>query len=169
MPGDLLIRWSARFFVACYLTRICLDAAGWRSDQSQRMGRWIWTTGCAVCLIHFALAFHFLHDWRWQEAYDHVRERTREMTGLDSGSGLYVNVLFGVWWLADVGIWWTDLCWSRRKLPYWTTQAVMSFLIIQSTAVFGPRFWIPVTILVVLALMGLAWIRPQDPFVASNP
>ena len=156
MLADALVRWTARLFVACYVGRICIDAARLRDAGSQRSARWLWTVGCLVYLIHVAMAFHFVHGWSHAIAYEHVRQRTFNQTGLDSGVGLYVNYAFGVLWLADTFLWWHRLDWSERRIPYWTVQAIFGFLIVQATVVFGPSFWIPVSIAVAMLLMAVS-------------
>ena len=103
MLADALVRWTARLFVACYVGRICIDAARHRDAGSQRFARWLWTIGGLVYLIHVVISFHFVHGWSHSDAYEHVVKRTFAMTGLATGVGLYVNYAFGVLWLADSG------------------------------------------------------------------
>lgn len=155
MLADALIRWSARLFVAFYFARLCIDAANRQDETSQRFARWFWTCGLVVFVAHVILAFHYLHRWSHAAAYEHVAKRTAELTGFASGVGLYINYLFLVLWLADTTLWWRDLRWSQRRLPYWSVQAVFAFLMVQATAVFGPPFWIPITIAAVILLIGL--------------
>ena len=155
MPGDAIIRWTARLFVACYVGRLCVDAAGRRDGTSQRIARWLWTAGCVIFLLHVTAAFHFQHGWSHIAAFEHVRLRTLHDTGWDSGIGLYINYAFGVLWLVDVGLWWRRLDWSEKRLPYWTIQAIFAFLMSQATAVFGPPFWMPVCAAVALLLIAL--------------
>lgn len=156
MLADALVRWSARLFVACYVGRICIDAATRRDARSQRIARWLWTLGCLICVAHVALSFHLVHDWSLSSAYEHVLKRTQETTGIASGFGLYVNFAFVLLWLADTILWWRNLNWTEQRIPYWIVQGVFAFLTIQATAVFGPSFWIPITAAVALTLIGLS-------------
>ncbi len=155
MLEDAIVRWSARLFVACYVGRICIDAARRRDPGSQRIARWLWTMGCLVYLIHVAVAFHFVHAWSHSAAYAHVLKRTLELTGLASGVGLYVNYAFGLLWLADTILWWHRLDWSQRRIPYWIVQGIFAFLIVQATVVFGPWFWMPIFFAVAILLIVL--------------
>lgn len=154
MLADLLIRWTARLFVACYVARILIDARCRQDGQSAERARWIWTIGCAVYVAHVLLAFQQVHHWSHQHAYDQVLLRTREMTGLASGIGLYVNYAFGILWVADVLAWWWWPRWPDQRICYWTVQGIFAFLMIQSTIVFGPWFWTPIGLLILWALIA---------------
>jgi len=159
MLGDAVIRWTARLFVACYVGRLCIDAAGRRNEAAQRVARWLWTAGCGLFLLHVAAAFHFLHGWSHAAAFEHVRQRTLHDTGWDSGIGLYINYAFGVLWLADTLLWWRRLDWSEQRPQYWLVQSLFVFMVIQATVVFGPPFWIPVSLDVALLLSILRMTR----------
>lgn len=155
MPADAIVRWTARLFVACYVGRIGIDAAGRRDAVAQRAARWLWTIGCAVFLIHMVAAFHSVHGWSHAAAFKHVLQRTREATGLASGIGLYVNYGFGVLWMVDAIQWWRKLDWVERPRPYWIVQVIFAFLMVQATAVFGPAFWTPMVVAVIVLLIAL--------------
>ena len=155
MFGDAFIRGTARLFVACYVGRLCVDAAGRRDAAPQRIARWLWTVGFVIFLLHVAAAFHFQHSWSHVAAFEHVRQRTLLDTGWNSGVGLYINYAFGMLWLVDVSLWWRQLDWSERRLPYWIVQSLFAFLISQATAVFGSPFWMPICAAVVLLLVAL--------------
>jgi hypothetical protein len=159
--ADAIIRWTARLFVACYVSRLCIDAIGSRDAKSLRCARWFWTFGCIIFCIHVAAAFHFLHGWSHASAYDHVLARTTEMTGFALGIGLYVNYAFGILWLVDTVIWWLDLRWPDRIIPYFIVQALFAFLMFQATAVFGPSFWWPITAVVIALLIVLRRFAPK--------
>lgn len=151
MLTDVIVRGTARVFVACYVCRILVDLASRRDPVSQRFARWCWTIGCIFFFVHMAAAFHGLHGWSSAAAYDHVLKRTQETTGIATGVGLYVNYAFAALWLADTVLWWRYLNWSERRIPYWVTQATFGFMMVQSTVVFGPPFWTPVAVSLAVA------------------
>jgi hypothetical protein len=159
MLADAIVRWTARLFVACYLGRICIDAARCRDARSQKLARGIWTVGCFACLAHVVAAFHFVHHWSHSAAYEHVLHRTLETTGFATGIGLSINHAFVLIWIADVFFWWRSLAWSDRPVPYWIVQILFGFLIFQATAVFGPAFWIPIVVMAILILVALWMCR----------
>ncbi len=159
MLGEALIRWTARLFVACYVGRLCVDAAGWRKGTGQQFARQLWTVGGILFLLHVAAAFHFQHGWSHAAAVEHVRLRTLHQTGWNSGIGLYVNEAFGLLWLTDLMLWWWRLDWPEQRLPYWTVQASFAFMMLQATACFGPPFWIPVCVVAGITLIAIRWRR----------
>src|SRR5580698_4426003 len=108
MFGEFLIRWTARLAVACYAARLICDAGDSLRDSTQRAARWCWTIGCAWFVVHVAVAFHFQHHWDHAAAFASTARRTAEMTGWNSGTGLYVNEAFLCLWLVDTVFWWRD-------------------------------------------------------------
>lgn len=152
MVEDAIIRWTARLAVACYAGRLFCDASGKGHVTAQQTGRWFWTIGCVLYLLHVIAAFHFLHGWSHAAAFEHVRRRTLHDIGWDSGIGIYINEGFTILWVIDTCLWWRRLEWPERRLPYWIVQTSFAFLMFQSTAVFGPRFWIPIASVLVLSL-----------------
>lgn len=163
MPGDALIRWTARLFVACYVGRLCVDTAGRRDESAQRAARWWWTIGCGIFVLHVVAAFHFQHGWSHAAAFEHVRQRTLLDTGWDSGIGLYINHAFGLLWLADTVVWWRRLDWSQQRPMYWIVQSLFAFMMIQATAVFGPPFWRDICAAAVFILIALRVTRRPLP------
>lgn len=154
MLEDAVIRWTARLTVACYVGRLCCDMRG-RHDDVQRAGRWIWTFGFGFYLLHVMVAFQFLHEWSHAAAYEHVRQRSLNDIGWDSGFGIYVNYGFTLLWAMDVFLWWRRLDRPQSSLHYWIIQFFFGFMMLQATVVFGPRFWLPVCGAVILILVSI--------------
>jgi hypothetical protein len=152
MIGELIIRWSARIAVGCYISRLVCDFGRPLGTPSQESARWWWTMGCLSFVLHVIAAFHFEHHWSHAAAYEATSRRTAEMTGWNSGLGLYINEAFLVLWMSDTFFWWRDLYWPRHRRIYWSIQSVFAFLMLQATAIFGPPFWIPVVAVVILFL-----------------
>lgn len=159
MWGDLAIRWTARLTVGCYFARLYYDTDRIDNQRSQHRARCWWTIGCAIFLLHVVMAFHFEHHWNHTAALDATAKRTAEMTGWNSGIGLYVNELFLLLWLTDTVIWWRYLDWSRNRLVYWIVQFIFAFLMFQATFVFGPPLW---RIVVPVLIAGLIVKRRQS-------
>ena len=55
--------------------------------------------------MHVAAAFHYYYEWSHAVGLAETARQTEELTGMASGSGLYLNYLFTLVWLAD-GIYW---------------------------------------------------------------
>jgi hypothetical protein len=124
-------------------------APGW-----SRLG---WTVGCVAYLLHVASAFDYYHQWSHTAAYAATAQRTEEVVGWDWGGGLYINYLFTLVWLADVGWWWTDMrgYLARSRLIEWTVQGFMGFIAFNATVVFATGFsrWFGVAACVLLVVV----------------
>lgn len=93
---DILVRGSAWFSFFVYVFTLI----GWTRRWPVPQLRWLWTAGCAVFLIHVALAFHLVHAWSHQAAWD-----ATEIQG-GYGEGIYLNYLVIAVWSMDVLWWW---------------------------------------------------------------
>lgn len=142
MPGEMIVRWTARLAAAAYLARVSIDGIAPRSSRAQRWNRVIWAAGCAIFLAHVAAAFHFYHGWSHAAAFEHVRQQTLQLTGFDSGFGLYLNELIAVWWTIDVILWARNPRWPENRWAYWSLHGFFAFMMFNATVVFGPRGWI---------------------------
>jgi hypothetical protein len=150
MTTDDIVRWTARVAVACYLCRVALDVALPASMRNQ-LARAVWTVGCAIFLAHVAAAFHWTHHWSHAAAFEHTRRQTLELTGWDSGVGLYANYVFAAWWLVDTVAWWLVRNWPPQRV-LWATHAYFAFMMFNATVVFGPRGWMVVGTLFIATL-----------------
>jgi hypothetical protein len=155
MVEEMLVRWTARLAVSCYVARLMCDAEYRRTTLSPQSARWWWTIGCGWFVMHVIAAFHFEHGWSHSSAFESTARKTAAMTGWNSGWGLYINEAFLCLWITDTILWWRNLSWPDNRRIYWAIQGIFAFLMIQATAIFGPLFWKPVVLLVVVIL----WIR----------
>src|SRR4051812_12164745 len=64
--------------------------------------RWLKALGCATFLAHVACAFQFYHHWSHSAAYENTARQTAQLTGWNSGAGLFINYLFAFVWMATV-------------------------------------------------------------------
>ncbi len=156
MLGEAIVRWTARLAAAAYLTRISFDVLAPRNERVQRWNRVIWTVGCLVFLAHAVAAFHFYHGWSHAAAFEHVRKQTLQLTGFNSGFGLYLNELMAAWWTIDAVLWSRNLRWPENRGAYWSLHAFFAFMMFNATVVFGPRGWTWVLVGWVV-MLGIAW------------
>lgn len=163
MEGELLIRWTARLAVVCYVGRLLCDVRRPQTPALKNAAMCWWTVGCAIFMAHVTAAFHFQHAWNHAEAFNYTARRTAEMTGWNSGTGLYINEAFLCLWIADTTIWWWKSDWPQNRIAYWTVQSIFAFLMTQATAVFGPPLWKPVALLVVAGLWFQSMRRDRTP------
>jgi hypothetical protein len=137
--GDLLTRLTIWVALSLYAigTALLLLARGrpaWLATA-----RVMWTAGCVFFLAHVWCAFQFFHQWSHVAAYEETARQTAEITGIRSGSGLYLNYLFGLLWIGAV-LWWWIAPGSFLQRPRWVTAAwhgFIIFMIFNGTVVFG--------------------------------
>lgn len=167
--ADLIVRWTARGAVLCYLLRVVIDLRlSWQMNRERiiSQGRVIWTLGCILFLIHFGSAFALVHHFDHAHAYSHTARRTAEVVGLNWGGGIYVNHAFMIFWVFDTVRWWlrgTEAAY-RPDWYFWTMHGVFAFMFLNATVVFGPPHWIWISCLVaiLLGLAAFAGNRPAD-------
>jgi hypothetical protein len=67
-----------------------------------RAARSLNAIGCAAFLAHVVCAFQFYDHWSHSAAYAETARQTAQLTGWNSGVGLYINYLFALVWIATV-------------------------------------------------------------------
>lgn len=153
--ADILVRWTARIVVVCYLLRCWNDYRSSKAgniEANAEISRWWWTAGCVIFLMHIFSAFAFVHDFSHAAAYEHTAERTAAVIDFRWGGGIYVNHAFALFWVIDAVLWWSyGTPWAyRSKVWYWSVQGIFAFMFINATLIFGPIHWIWVS-----GLLGL--------------
>lgn len=141
---------------------------------SRRRFRWLacarlaWTVGCVFFLAHVASAFTYYHHWSHAEAYRETARQTGELTGLHWGGGIYLNYIFALAWLADVGWWWLSPKSFAARPPRLNAiwQGFFFFMVFNGAVVFGTG---PVRLLGAIICGGLAalWWRARHETLAS--
>ena len=115
----------------------------------------MWTLGCAALLVHVISAFHVHYQWSHHIALGETARRTAELTGRNTGAGLYLNYLFALLWAVDAAWWWRDLeIYGRRpRAVVVALHGFMFFMVFNGTVVFasGPVRWLGVGITILLA------------------
>jgi hypothetical protein len=169
MPGVLLTQWTIRLALVCFVAYLGGGLVA-RGPRWQRIGRWIWTLGCGLFLVHVACAFQFYHHWSHAAAWEETARQTRELMGFEFGDGIYFSYLFLVLWVGDViGLWsYQPEALARdplaRNIPSLTLRvsvrgavlAFLAFIAFNGAIVFegGPTRWFGLA--ACLALAGLA-------------
>ena len=157
--GELLLRWTIRLSVACYVCRILLQIDG-RFRRTSLTQCAIWAVGCLFYLLHVGLAFAFVHDWSHAAALEHTAAETARMTGVHRGEGLWVNYLFSLIWIADVIRVFVAFIHKRTtNVPVdYVVASFFAFVVLNATVVFGPVVyrWLAVPFGI---MFTLTWIR----------
>lgn len=93
----------------------------------------VWATGAALQLLHVAIAFHAVHGWSHDAAFEH----TRRIGGF--GEGVAVNYALTLLWCVDA----ICLCanfdrYSRRPIwLHWAIHGFMAFIVFNAAVIFG--------------------------------
>ena len=151
--GELLTRLAIWLALGLYVAS--------QAARPSRLGRWLSAGGWVLFGAHVALAFQVHYGWSHATALGETAVQTEAMTGVRTGSGLYMNYLFGLVWLAEV--WW----WNRDETSYRSRPATVElsvrvfflFMLVNGAVIFvdAPQRWVG---LVLVVMLLYAW-RPS--------
>ena len=141
---DALVLWTARLAVGCWLARWVLHWGRGTALLQSRVAAIVWTCGCALFLVHVWSVFECIHNWSHTAAVDRTARETGRIVGVETGVGIWFNYLLLLLWPLH-----TTAVWRCRFRPA-TTQVsyaislidlYLAFIVVNSTVVFGPRWW----------------------------
>ena len=148
--SNLLTNASIHLALCCYVVGLLWTCLG-RPPEWQRAARAVWIVGCGLFLVHVVAAFHFHYGWSHTIALQDTARQTAELTGVDSGAGLYLNYLFTLLWVVDAGLWGYNLeRYRTRSAGYGLAlHAFFLFMAIHATVVFEDGWvrWVSVAVL----------------------
>lgn len=163
--GELLTYCTVRLAVLLYLASLAAGLLG--SSAHCPAARALWTAGCLLLWAHVLCAFHFIHHWSHEAAYRNTARQTLELTGWDSGGGVYLNYLFLLVWAADAAWWWIGPASyaARPAAARWLVHGLLAFIIFNGAVVFaeGAMRWISLAgfVVVVSAWLMRRWQGPS--------
>jgi hypothetical protein len=119
----------------------------------------LWSLAALLMLVHSVAAFGTIYGWSHEVALAATARQTRELTGFESGSGIYVNYVFLLVWLADVAWWW------QSPASYLTRAAWMSrfvhrfvwFMFLNGAVIFADGWMRAIGGIAVMTVLA-AWI-----------
>jgi hypothetical protein len=171
--SDHAIRQTARIAVLCWALGLGLRWSRPTDRRRLAAARATWTLGAVVLLVHIAAAFEFAHGWSHEIAWKSTAQRTFEVTGWRSGSGIWVNYAFAIVWGVDAAFWWRGLerYESRPVVLVRTIQGFLAFLIFQAAVVFaeGTTRWLSLGGFVILAVLGVRAHRAKRSAARDTP
>jgi hypothetical protein len=158
-PGEWLTRGTIWLALSLYCAA---EVAMAKHQGCARIAksRWLNTMGAATFLGHVACAFHFYHHWSHSAAHAETARQSAELTGWNSGDGLYVNYFFALVWTGDViWSWARPMKYSRRS--HWVSRLVRGFfffMIFNGAVVFAPEpmRWYGLLLSIILVV---CWLR----------
>jgi hypothetical protein len=127
-------------------------------ERTPHAARWAWRAsllGALLCIAHIVIVMGLRHSWSHDAAVRDTARQTTEVFGVAVGAGVYVNYVFVMVWLAELGWWRRDPSgYARRgRLVVWLLRGFY-FVILVNAAVIFVR---PQLRLVGLALVGF-WV-----------
>ncbi len=130
-----------------------------RHQAISHRGRWVWTLGFALYLIHVLTAFSSHHHWSHDAARIHTALQTEQLIGQAWGWGIYVNYFFTFTWFMETLCWWRFPCHYRLRSNGLdrTVRGFFLFMIVNGAVVFvhSPLRWLGLVI--VIALLVVEW------------
>ena len=167
-PGHLLSIWTIRISLALLAAVVLGALAGLADRRWQSVGRWLWTVGWLLAVVHVVCVFQLDHGWSHARAVADTARRTAEQTGWEFGGGVYFNYAFLLVWGLDAGSSWLAPqhyhCRSRVL-----TAAIVGYLLFiafNSTVVFGTG---PIRYFAAAATAAMAWLAARKIWKAKPP
>ena len=158
---------AGEFVVLCsvWVAVLCYPAGPAGRRIAPIASRLIWTFGAVAFIVHVIAAFHVHYQWSHVVALDETARQTAEMTGRNTGTGLYLNYLFALLWLLDAGWWWRDGV-GHRSRPKWVhlgLHGFMLFMLINGAVVFvaSPMRWLGLVVSLVALVALIVSVRHQ--------
>ena len=157
--GFWLIRLTIWFAVAAWLLRVFVEASGRSFESRDRVLRWTWLIGALACVAHVIAAMGFGHCWSLENAMRHTALETRRVIGIELPWSVFVNFAFA-------GLWLVDAVREFRSAEVRSLGAVRHgiwlMMMLNGTVVFGPKYWIWIAMLCVVAIGCVRWTRHRQ-------
>ncbi|MBL8823376.1 MAG: hypothetical protein JNJ77_12360 [Planctomycetia bacterium] len=143
---ELLVRGTAWLSFVFYCSSILMQLYG----KAWPWARLLWNFAALVFAIHVTLAFHLVHRW----SHDAAWQATKKQGGV--GKGIYLNYLLLALWLLDA-IWWSIRPQSYLHRSQWITLSLHLFFLFMwfnAAVIFaiGPMRWLGVAGFLTLSL-----------------
>ncbi len=100
--SQLIVAWSIRLSMLLFALYFGIR---WISQPGRvpSLGvKLLWTVSFLLFVLHVVAAFHFVHHWSHERAFEATRQETRELIGWEFGYGVYFNYAFLLIWGLDL-------------------------------------------------------------------
>lgn len=115
------------FWTMAAATAAWAGAEWCRSARQEHLARPLWMAGAWLALVHAVAAYGVFYGFSQDAALTATEAQTAALTGVRSGSGLYLNYLFLLAWLVD-GVWWMFAPARFARRPRAIDRSVRGFL-----------------------------------------
>jgi hypothetical protein len=129
-------------------------------ERTPHAARWAWRAsllGALLCIAHIVIVMGLRHGWSHDAAVRDTARQTMKVFGVAFGAGAYVNYVFVVVWLAELGWWRRDpLGYARRgPLAAWLLRGFYFVILVNAAVIFvRPQFRIAGLALLVFWVLG---------------
>jgi len=139
---------------------IAAAIAAWAASELTRgdTRRFFWTLGAVLLLIHSIAAFGVFYQWSQQIALAETARQTRAFTGVESGSGLYLNYAFVAIWLVHAAWAWRRGETAQRSPVTTFVRGFAAFMFLNGAVIFADG-WMRVLGTIACATVAVAWLR----------
>lgn len=139
---------------------IAAAIAAWAASELTHGGtrRFFWSVGAVLLLIHSIAAYGAFYRWSQRIALSETARQTRAFTGVDSGSGLYLNYAFVAIWLAHAAWSWRRAEAAHRSPVTTFVRGFAAFMFLNGAVIFADG-WMRLLGMVACATVAAAWIR----------
>ena len=161
--ADLWIQWSIRASCALVYVRLLYRLGSRRGIPRSpgRLERGLWVLAFLLFALHVCLAFHHIHQWQHNNAWQRTAVETESLMGVRRGDGIWANYLMLLIWGFDV------VRVHRASRSHLATSAridrlvgwFIGFMFFNATFVFGPVFY-RYLFLPAVALPFFIWLCP---------
>ncbi len=120
----------------------------------------VWIIGGVAYVVHVLAAFATHYQWSHDIALAETARQTRELTGFDTGVGLWLNYLFGLAWGVEALRWFATgeaVPRGRWKWPQRVVLVFLAFMVFNGAVVFGQGAVRGFGIVVFL-MLGVVWL-----------
>ena len=127
-----------------------------RHSPARRKGIGVWPLGLGLAsyAAHVAIAFEVHYNWSQAVAYAETARQAKAMFGWAFGGGLYINYLFGLFWLSEV-YWWAkkpERYLNRAVWLEWASRSVFLFMVVNGAVIFvnTQQRWLGIALVLVI-------------------
>ncbi|MBM61537.1 MAG: hypothetical protein CL484_01165 [Acidobacteria bacterium] len=129
----------------------------WRRYSPARrtsIGVWLLGLGLTSYAAHIATAFEVHYNWSQAVAYAETARQAKAVFGWAFGGGLYINFLFGLFWLSEV-CWWSKIPQGYLKRAVWlewTSRSFFLLMVVNGAVIFvnTPQRWFGIVLVLII-------------------